>query len=865
LGAGQGPSPGGIDPPRGGAGKESASTYSAGKDGSIAGQIDVSKRGQAEWQQRVLSHLRRLYDTGADEAVQGGSVFGQALELMTNGDSNFREQLDLSEFVLRRITHAVNVLQDPEKHDRPMVLQEYTEGMVLEVCTDLRQWLEQLATLLSLYHVHILDLEAERRKKTHRLKTIEAKYAEGEAERKDAVNRYTVLHDRWEEEKMKRRAEALLGIKTMGEDAKIYSQRDVDEMMAQWEKEQVDPLLEEIKELRITRDELLAKLQGQKKEVKRPGQPVEQEEHQGLGRKELSLINACMAAFAERVEHDELSSLLIQTGDSIIRGGGNLSDILDAIKNVPKGKTETVVVEKEQANKEVVEKKDTKKEKTTTENSQEIINCLSTVIQELQGVEGGLRGAEGLDKIANWAKWARETLTTARDSKPGQQIRLKPAPKWDLKVPEKAATKVAFVQTTDPVKTKPGETVVQEVVQAPTVDSRDWQAEIDKIRRKLEAELAAALAEAEKQRLRAEEALRRLAEEAARADKMLNELRKRLQEMEKLLQKAGLGKEAGDAIWDAGLADFMQGRDVFDRLYRDALRRMRSQAEAQARLLEETSASFMRVLNDLSQNPMSALDAALELFTRQNDQLPRQPSPLQVLKLHNGEVPDKREASPARPPRVLLRDDHVKAGPEAGADLLLISGLGAPAPAVPGSSAGFGSTTSSGANNPALARGRAKATPPTSAVQAQGPAAPPMVEGPLHCRGELVRAPGRTAADERSGSQGPRSRSPPSLRSPVQQTALIGSYAFQEDPSPLAVSSVGPRAAPSRLVPSGPPNGAAAGQLMRGSPGKLTRTGPGSRSNTPSQVLKSAGSLSMPQLSAGAPPRLLLQSVAPNF
>jgi len=745
-----------------------------------------------------------------------------------------------------------------------MVLQEYTEGMVLEVCTDLRQWLEQLATLLSLYHVHILDLEAERRNKTNRLKTIEAKYAESEAERKDAVNRYTVLHDRWEEEKMKRRAEALLGIKTMGEDAKIYSQRDVDEMMKEWEKEHVDPLLEEIKELRITRDELLAKLQGQKKEVKRPGQPVEQEEHQGLGRKELSLINACMAAFAERVEHDELSSLLIQTGDSIIRGGGNLSDILDAIKNVPKGKTEKVVVEKEQT-KEVVEKKDTKKEKTTTEIPQEITNCLSTVIQEVQGVEGGLRGAEGLDKIANWAKWARESLTTVRDSKPGQQIRLKPAPKWDLKVPEKAATKVAFVQT-DPVKTKPGETVVQEIVQAPTVDTRDWQAEIDKIRRKLEAELAAALAEAEKQRLRAEEALRRLAEETARADKMLNELRKRLQEMERLLQKAGLGKEAADAIWDAGLADFMQGRDVFDRLYRDALRRMRSQAEAQARLLEETSASFMRVLHDLSQNPMSALDAALELFTRQNDQLPRQPSPLQVLKLHNGEVPaEKREASPARPPRILREDVKDMAGPEAGAELLLISGLGAPAPAGPGNSAGYGSTPSSGANNPALARGRPKASPPTSAVQAQGPAAPPMVEGPLHCRGELVRAPGRTAADERSSSQGPRSRSPPSMRSPVQQSAPIGSYAFQEDPSPLSVSSVGPRAVPSRLVPSGPPIGAAGGQLMRGSPGKLTRTGPGSRSNTPSQVLKSAGSLSMPQLSAGAPPRLLVQSVAPNF
>mmetsp|Transcript_45208 Transcript_45208/g.81307 ORF Transcript_45208/g.81307 Transcript_45208/m.81307 type:complete len:1001 (+) Transcript_45208:30-3032(+) len=886
LGEGQGPSYGGFDPPRGLAGKDNASAYSgAGKDGSTVVQ-DTSKRGQAEWQQRVLSHLRRLYDTGADEAVgPGGAVFGgnQALEgalstFTSGGDSNFREQLDLSEFVLRRITHAVNVLQDPEKHDRPMVLQEYTEGMVLEVCTDLRQWLEQLATLLSLYHVHILDLEAERKKKATRLKDLEGKYAAAEADRKDAVNRYTVLHERWEEEKMKRRAEALLGIKTMGEDAKIYSQREVDEMLKAWEKEHVDPLMEEIKELRITRDELLAKLQGGKREKPKPGEPAEKEEHEGLGRKQLSLINACMGAFAERVDNGELSSLLVQTGDSIIRGGANLAEILDAIKKVAKGASEPVVVQKEQKQ-EVVEKKEVKKETKEKDGavSQELVSCLSTVIQEMQGVEGGLRGAEGLDKIANWAKWARETLTTARDAKPGQQIRWKPAPKWDLKVPEKAPTKSQLVQTTA-VATKPGETVVETVVQQAPVDTKDWQAEIDKIRKKLEAELAAALAEAEKQRLRAEEALRRLAEETARADKMLNELRKRLQEMERLLQKAGLGKEAADAIWDAGLADFMQGRDVFDRLYRDALRRMRSQAEAQARLLEETSASFMRVLHDLSLNPMSALDAAMELFTRQNDQLPRQPSPLQVMKLHSGaEAPsEKREASPVRPPRILLRDDHVK--DDAVPDLMIISGLGAPPPGQ-SSSAGFGSTTSSGGNNSALARGRPRqASPSTSAAQSQGPAPPPMVaEAPLHCRGELVRAPAghktAAAADgvERSSSQGPapRSRSPPSLQSPMRQAAPMGSYGFQDDHSILAINSVGPRAAPSRLLPPGHPSaaaGAANGQLMRGSPGKLSRNqGGSSRSSTPSQVLKSAGSMSMPQLSTVAPPRLLVQSVAPNF
>lgn len=49
---------------------------------------------------------------------------------------------------------------------------------------------------------------------------------------------------RWNEEKMKKRAAALFGVKSSEEDPKIYSQLEVDEMYEQWKKEQVDPLLE---------------------------------------------------------------------------------------------------------------------------------------------------------------------------------------------------------------------------------------------------------------------------------------------------------------------------------------------------------------------------------------------------------------------------------------------------------------------------------------------------------------------------------------------------------------------------------------------------------------------------------------------
>ena len=53
------------------------------------------------------------------------------------------------------------------------------------------------------------------------------------------------METRWNEEKMKKRAEALFGVTTTEDDPKIYSQLQVDEMYEQWRKDQVDPLFEE--------------------------------------------------------------------------------------------------------------------------------------------------------------------------------------------------------------------------------------------------------------------------------------------------------------------------------------------------------------------------------------------------------------------------------------------------------------------------------------------------------------------------------------------------------------------------------------------------------------------------------------------
>ena len=57
--------------------------------------------------------------------------------------------------------------------------------------------------------------------------------------------------------------------------------------------------------------------------------------------------------------------------------------------------------------------------------------------------------------------------------------------------------------------------------------------------------------------------------EEGQADATLAELRRKIEMLEALLREKGLGKQAADAIHGAGLSEFMAGRDVFERLYRD--------------------------------------------------------------------------------------------------------------------------------------------------------------------------------------------------------------------------------------------------------------------------------------------------------
>ena len=115
-------------------------------------------------------------------------------------------------------------------------------------------------------------------------------------------------------------------------------------------------------------------------------------------------------------------------------------------------------------------------------------------------------------------------------------------------------------------------------------------------------------------------------EEAKKADEMMNDMRQKLKTMEGTLQKSGLGGHTETAVSDAGLPDFAKGRDVFHRLYKDALRRMQVQAENYLRMLSHTSAAFLKVLDEMAAHPIAAVNEALQIHGP-----PQLLAPLQVL------------------------------------------------------------------------------------------------------------------------------------------------------------------------------------------------------------------------------------------
>merc|ERR1719409_40146 len=118
--------------------------------------------------------------------------------------------------------------------------------------------MEQLANLISLYHIHLLDLDTKRSELTDALEKERARNDDCDRRRVEAEQRYTALKDHWEEDKMKRRAAELLGLEEGPEDRSmyIYTEADLQRILKDWERENIGPLTEENRQLKIKVEEL---------------------------------------------------------------------------------------------------------------------------------------------------------------------------------------------------------------------------------------------------------------------------------------------------------------------------------------------------------------------------------------------------------------------------------------------------------------------------------------------------------------------------------------------------------------------------------------------------------------------------------
>ena len=286
--------------------------------------------------------------------------------------------------------------------------------------------------------------------------------------------------------------------------------------------------------------------------------------------------------------------------------------------------------------------------------------------------------------------------------------------------------------------------------------------------------------------------------------------------------------------------------EPYARLYRDALRRMRTQAEIQARLTEESAKQFVRTLHDLANHPLVAVDAAMELHGGRGG------SPFQVMRFSPAETPgesarlipslqDRDSRVPVRSKTAVFsegetydEEDDTTESQRAGRvrrAVTLASGMedrtglarnGPTNKPTTLSKQGSGyvrmgsglsnaeglavaSTASLNSRHGTAASQAAPSLPQSNLVSAR-----PLAAGPnwplgnmaVECSGNFTRASSRGSDAMTSHRSSPvQSQSPPRhSQSPLRSSSpSLGSLPLQPL---LSVSGLGPRPAPSQLVPN---------------------------------------------------------------
>lgn len=606
--------------------------------------VDEGSGAKLQWQAKVVRKLRELMD---DQPTKG-----DAAESTDAGGSgtDFQEYLQAAEFVLRRATHAVSVLQTCNEGGPAGLPRHYLEKVVPRVCADLVSWMEQMTTLVSVYHVHLHDMEVDRRKLQAELSAQTARAGRAEWEAHAAGSRLECLVEKQQEERTQARADQLLGrdIARAAMEDEAKREAEIEELYRKWEEQNLQPVLREVEDLKTQNMEMLDMLRKANREKK---------EAEDL----LTAANDQVRSHVRSM--DALEELLGSLdGDSLWESGMSLlRESLSYLRSGDDSHQATIRGLLRAGYGAALEQK----------RLRTACACLGPALRAIEGwladtamAAEGLAPEVGIGNLEPVLGWALGALSAC-----GRQLRPSQGSTPPTTPPGQDPTDGFFPEEGDQEEGDGAETDDDSVRALEQAQKFTWESlgcdeppqwepdhdaparirkqaeeqvqaqmagEMARLKDELASQAAACAALKERAQQDSEEMLEKLKEDLEKARGRIDELRKKLTSLQKILEKKGLGKEMREAMAEVGLTTFNSGANrVFERLYGDATARLKRFTMKQVEYMEENATgwqqrckgAFQRVLDQVvlqkeqaSQQQEQALQQRPEQVTQQRSE-----------------------------------------------------------------------------------------------------------------------------------------------------------------------------------------------------------------------------------------------------
>ncbi|CAK0878335.1 unnamed protein product [Prorocentrum cordatum] len=628
---------------------------------------DEGAGAKLQWQARVLRRLRELMD---DRPPKGDAE--------ESADAGFQEHLQAAEFVLRRAAHAVSVLQTCDEGGPARM--PHLEKVVPRVCADLASWLEQMTTLVSVYHVSLHDMESERRRLQAELSAQVARAGSAEREAHAAGSRLERVIERRQEEETQAKADQLLGRNAPGAawDDEAWEAK-LDELHRKWEEQYMQPVLQEMEDLKSQNMELLDMLRKSNREKK--------EVEDLLSKAEAFLKASSLRDEAQAQGMEALEKLLESLDDDCFWAEGR-SLLQESLEYLRSGDDSHQVAIQGLLRAGCAAAAEHGRLSAACAHAGRALRAVGGWLAEAAAAAEGLAPEVGIGNLAPVLDWAvRAMSASARGlggprglggggSSPGATSPQTPqgqdpaysffpddgdeeecgraGPGGDSGGALGQAGEFPWesLGCGEPSRWEPDHEaparVRRQVEEEVRVQMQAQVAgELERLRLEMAAQASESAAITERSRRDADEMAEKLREDLEKARGRIDELRKKLTALQKILEKRGLGKEMREAMEEAGLTTFQSGANrVFERLYGDATARLHKFTERQVDYIRENSTGWQNKCK-------GAFERVLDQVVRQKEQVAPQKSELGRAGQMFRQVVEQRLA-----PRAAAKNEH---------------------------------------------------------------------------------------------------------------------------------------------------------------------------------------------------------------